>query len=171
MEEGKSNSKMNLLSFLLMLLIILIVISVMGVFIYNLYIERNEEMNKVIELQTEVDELKNTINGLQETDISLDNAVNNDIIDVIEEPVSFDNLSYDIVVREWEPQNSEIVGGYASIYYATLVNYNKKERYDITFSDVWEVHEERGDKDYVSIEIHKISGKEKTLYINYFNRD
>lgn len=78
------------------------------------------------------------------------------------------DISYNIVVSEWKAPNSDAIGGFSTTYSATLVNTNKKEMYTIHYSDVWEVHEERGYKDNVTIEIHKLTDKKLTNIINKY---
>ena len=69
-------------------------------------------------------------------------------------------LEYDYIIDELKPVNDDIEGGFSIIYNAILVNSNKKEMYTIEYSDVWKVHEDRGYKDDVSIEIQKMSDEE-----------
>lgn len=51
-------------------------------------------------------------------------------------------------------------GGYSTKYYYTLINSIKKEKYTIVYENVWDVHNERGDKDKVTITINKIDDNE-----------
>ena len=98
-------------------------------------------------------------------------------------------LAYDILVesnrREYEDtystnvQNSEYegmdpiyapAGGYSTNYYYTLINSNKKEKYTIVYEDVWDVHNEKGDKDKVTITINKIDDNELQENINKYGK-
>ena len=62
--EEKNVTKISLSTFLLIIAIIAIII--MGVFIYNLNNEKTAEIQKISELQSQVNSLNGTINNLQE---------------------------------------------------------------------------------------------------------
>ena len=62
--EEKNVTKISLSTFLLIIAIIAIII--MGVFIYNLNNEKTTEIQKISELQSQVNSLNGTINNLQE---------------------------------------------------------------------------------------------------------
>lgn len=62
--EEKNVTKISLSTFLLIIAIIAIII--MGVFIYNLNKEKTAEIQKISELQSQVNSLNGTINNLQE---------------------------------------------------------------------------------------------------------
>lgn len=62
--EEKNVTKISLSTFLLIIAIIAIII--MGVFIYNLNNEKTAEIQKISELQSQVNNLNGTINNLQE---------------------------------------------------------------------------------------------------------
>lgn len=74
--------------------------------------------------------------------------------------IYLNELKYDIVVSDWTIKNPEIEGGFATIKFAVLVNCQKQEKYTIHYQDVWDIHEERGHKDSVLIEIEKLSNDE-----------
>ena len=82
---------------------------------------------------------------------------------------SFGSLKYNVVVEEhrfeYEGVEGEIPAtGYSSNYFYTLVNTKKKEKYEITYQDVWDVHNEKGDKDKLSYKITKLSNIEVRDY-------
>ena len=136
-----------------LLIVLIIIIIVMGFFIYKLYNEKNIEKQKVAELEDQID-LLNDKN--KENVIYLSDIVSNDNSN---ENYKLEDLTYDIVLNDWTSKNDDIIGGYANTYESKLVNSDKKEMYTISYSDVWEMHEDSGDKDSVSIEVRKISDK------------
>ena len=87
-----------------------------------------------------------------------------------------DSLEYDILVEEhlyeYEGVDPELVpaGGYSTNYNYTFINTAKKEKYLITYQDVWDVHNERGDKDIIIIKIEKIDGDEIKSAIKEYHK-
>ena len=90
--------------------------------------------------------------------------------------ISLNRLEYDILVEsnryQYEGVDPMYVpdGGYSSNYYYTLINSVKKEKYTIAYQDVWDVHNEKGDKDKVTITINKIDDNELQENINKYGK-
>ncbi len=115
-----------------LLILALVVICLLGILVYKTSNNKKVEEDKKSE---------NTTNKVE--------VQNNNLGD----------LEYDFIVDDWAQENSNILGGYASTEKAILVNSDKNEMYTIYYSDVWEVHEEKGSKDSVEIEVRNISDK------------
>ena len=86
----------------------------------------------------------------------------------------FNTLEYDIIVEKhryqyegWEFPPS---GGYSTSYFYTVINSEKKEKYILTYQDIWDIHNQRGDVDIVTIEIESISDSELNEAINNFGK-
>ena len=69
-------------------------------------------------------------------------------------------IKYDIVVEEHTSQNSSDESGYSSFYTYVVINSETKEKFVITYQDIWDVHNEKGDVDTISIETKTISDLE-----------
>ena len=48
-------------------------------------------------------------------------------------------------------------GGYSTNYYYIVINSDKLEKYTVRYSDIWDVHNERGDIDTISIKKETIN--------------
>lgn len=76
---------------------------------------------------------------------------------------SFNNITYDIIVEEHRYEYEGVntadipVTGYATNYYYVVVNSEKLEKYTITYVDVWEIHNKKGDIDTVRIKKESIN--------------
>ena len=86
----------------------------------------------------------------------------------------FNTLEYDIIVEKhryqyegWEFPPS---GGYSTNYFYTVINSEKKEKYTLTYQNIWDIHNQRGDVDIVTIEIESISDSELNESINNFGK-
>ncbi len=53
------------------------------------------------------------------------------------------NLRYNMILSDWTVSNPDIEGGFSTILESSFINTSKKEKYILTFTDVWPVHEER----------------------------
>ena len=73
MEENKV-TKISLSTFLL--IIAMIIIAVMGFFIYKLNSEKNIEIKKSADLQTQVNDLNSTVNSLQSKINTISETIN-----------------------------------------------------------------------------------------------
>lgn len=87
----------------------------------------------------------------------------------------FNTLEYDIIVEKhryqyegWEFPPS---GGYSTSYFYTVINSEKKEKYILTYQDIWDIHNQRGDVDIVTIEIESISDSELKEAINKYEKN
>lgn len=69
-------------------------------------------------------------------------------------------IKYDIAVEEHTSQNSSDESGYSSFYTYVVINSETKEKFVITYQDIWDVHNEKGDVDTISIETKIISDLE-----------
>lgn len=87
------------------------------------------------------------------------------------------SLKYDILVErhryQYEGVDPVMVpeGGYSTNYYYTFINSGKNEKYTITYTDVWEVHNERGDVDSIEIVTEKIGDDELQDYIDKYGKN
>lgn len=86
-------------------------------------------------------------------------------------------LEYDIIVEKESTRTeglntSEIsVGGYSNHYYYTLINSEKMEKYTISYEDIWQVHNDSGEKDNITINIEKINKDELQEYIDKYGKE
>ncbi len=89
---------------------------------------------------------------------------------------NFESLKYDIIVEKHRYQYEGVdptqipLGGYSDTYYYTLVNSELHEKYPITYEDVWDVHNERGDYDTISVETTKVSDEELNSLIETYGK-
>lgn len=79
-------------------------------------------------------------------------------------------IKYDISVEEHSSQNSDTEGGYSSMYTYVVINSELKEKYIITYQDIWDVHNEKGNVDTISIETKTISDSEVQEAIDYYGK-
>ena len=149
--------KISLSTVLLILSIIVIV--VMGVFIYKLNNDKKLAKQKISELEAQINFLNDKNNSFQNNNNNEITRPDIEINKTANENYKLEDLTYNIIVNDWSSANDGIIGGFASTYKATFVNSDKKEMYTISYSDVWEVHEDKGEKDSVLIEVRKISDK------------
>ena len=88
----------------------------------------------------------------------------------------FDSLQYDIIVEKHHNRDDNLdpslvsAGGYATIFHYTLVNSGLHEKYTIVYQDVWEIHNERGDRDTVTITTEAISDEELNDLITKYGK-
>ena len=89
---------------------------------------------------------------------------------------NFESLKYDIIVEKHRYQYEGVdpsqipIGGYSDIYYYTLVNSELHEKYTITYEDIWDVHNERGDYDTITVDTTKISDDELNSLIEAYGK-
>lgn len=86
------------------------------------------------------------------------------------------NFKYDILIEEHryeyegvEPKDIPETG-YATNYYYTVINSKKLEKYTVTYMDVWEVHNKKGDIDKVNIKIKSINKTELEQILNQYKK-
>ena len=79
-------------------------------------------------------------------------------------------IKYDIVVQEHTPQNNDDEGGYASLYTYIVINSETKEMHTITYQDIWNVHNDKGDVDTIRIETKTISNYEVNEAISNYGK-
>ena len=79
-------------------------------------------------------------------------------------------IKYDIVVEEHTSQNSGDDSGYSSFYTYVVINSETREMYTITYQDIWNVHNDKGDVDTISIETETISNYEVDDAINNYGK-
>lgn len=86
-------------------------------------------------------------------------------------------LEYDIVVEKGSTRTEGLntsktpVGGYSTHYYYTLINSEKMEKYTISYEDIWQVHNDSGEKDNITINIEKINKDELQEYIDKYGKE
>ena len=74
-----------------------------------------------------------------------------------------DNIKYDVLIAEhryeYEDVDDSMIpeGGYSTNYYYIVINSDKLEKYTVRYSDIWDVHNERGDIDTISIKKETIN--------------
>ena len=77
--------------------------------------------------------------------------------------VYLDNIKYDVLIAEhryeYEDVDDSMIpeGGYSTNYYYIVINSDKLEKYTVRYSDIWDVHNERGDIDTISIKKETIN--------------
>lgn len=87
-----------------------------------------------------------------------------------------DDFKYDILVLEhryeYEDVDPHLIPetGYSSSYYYTVINSEKLEKYIIIYTDVWNAHNERGEKDTVSIKKELIDKTELENAIKQYGK-
>lgn len=87
----------------------------------------------------------------------------------------FNTLKYDIIVEKhryqyegWEFPPS---GGYSTNYFYTVINTEKKEKYILTYQNIWDIHNQRGDIDTITVEIESISDSELEEAVNKYEKN
>ena len=90
--------------------------------------------------------------------------------------IQLECFEYDILIEEYRyeyegvPSNMQPAGGYSSNYYYQVINSEKKEKYVVVYQDVWSAHNEKGDKDILSIGIMPVTNEEIEDYINQYGK-
>ena len=89
----------------------------------------------------------------------------------------FESLEYDIIVEkhryEYEglPAGEIPETGYSTNYYYVVVNSTLHEKYTLKYEDVWEVHNERGDYDTLTISTETISDEDLDNLIEQYGKN
>ena len=74
-----------------------------------------------------------------------------------------DNIKYDVLIAEHRYEYEDVddimipEGGYSSNYYYIVINSDKLEKYTVIYSDILDVHNERGEIDTISIKKETIN--------------
>ena len=97
--EKNNEGKINIL--VLLVFVLLVIIIVMGVFMYKLSTEKNNESVKVTELEAEVETLNNTISGLQGKIDTISETINSKATDA-DNNMEAAELSEEAIKNEFE---------------------------------------------------------------------
>ncbi len=76
-------------------------------------------------------------------------------------------IKYDVLIEkhryEYEGINNQAMipaGGYSTNYFYTVINTEKKEKYTVTYQDIYDIHNKKGNIDTLKINIIKMTDKE-----------
>ena len=76
-------------------------------------------------------------------------------------------IKYDVLIEkhryEYEGINNQAMipaGGYSTNYFYTVINTEKKEKYTVTYQDIYDIQNKKGNIDTLKINIIKMTDKE-----------
>ena len=149
MEQENKSKTISVSGLIIAILLTIIITTAINFGVYYFVLKPKESTPEPI--------VQNTTKLPQSTNITTGNTINPNRSTFENKETDLENITYDIIVSDWANKSGNMVGGFSTIYGATLVNSNKKEMYEIGYSDVWDIHEQNGSKDSVSVDVHKIS--------------
>ena len=91
--------------------------------------------------------------------------------------IYLDCIKYDILIEEHRYEYEGIddsmipLGGYSTNYYYTVINSDKLEKYTVRYSDIWTVHNEKGDIDTIIIKKESIDKFELEYTIKKYGKN
>lgn len=87
------------------------------------------------------------------------------------------SFEYDVLIEEHRHQYEGVpdvlvpAGGYSTTYYYTVINSEEKEKYVVAYQDVWDIHNERGDLDTVTVNVEELTDSEIENAINQYGKN